>query len=91
MPNGGVTKNTFEMSDTNTKLSILYDQQIEIINVTNELRDKDDCQKKFINDQWKSCDERFKSIERRWYKIVGVLVFISILSPVIAAIIQTSL
>lgn len=76
MPNGGVTRETFMHADTSSQLSILYDQQLEIIYSMKKLRLQDSEQCSRCAERWLDCDTRFKSIEKNGYKIAGALVLL---------------
>jgi hypothetical protein len=90
MPNGGVSKNTFIESDPKTQMSILYDQQTEMIKMLNRLQNKDTNIENHCETRWHECDKRFKNIEKNWYKLAGIILFISLIAPTITAIISTS-
>ncbi len=79
MPNGGITKETFEQSSTDSKLSILFDQQHEMMSSIRTLQNNSSCW-----DQWQSCDQRFKKLERSWYKLAGALLLIAAVAPIIS-------
>lgn len=87
MPNGGVTRDTFKHADINSQLSILYDQQLEIIRSMDKLRihDTDQCSR--CAERWIDCDKRFKVIETNWYKIAGALVLLGAVTPLVTKII----
>jgi hypothetical protein len=87
MPNGGVSKKTFENADTDSKLNILYDQNQELIKTIEDLKNKDNNINTHCIEQWATCDNRFKKIERHWYKITGALVIIAAISPFISTLI----
>lgn len=80
-PNGGVVRDTFERADTNSKLRILYDQQHEIIQSIKSLKDSDSNIAEHCVTQWQGCDERFKKVERNWYKITGIILFLAAIGP----------
>ena len=86
MPNG-ITKQTFLNSDTNTQLSILYDMQAETNNLLKDLKENDTGIKTHCRTQWNTCDDRFKKLEKHWYKVVGVLIFLAAISPFISTVI----
>lgn len=90
MPNGGITKQTFIESDPKTQMSILYDQQTEMIKKLDNLQNKDTNIENHCEERWHSCDKRFKIIERNWYKLAGVIIAISLLVPTIKDIISIS-
>lgn len=83
MPNGGVTKETFLKSDTDAKLSILFDQQQDIISSVGELRDNESSIHIHCQDQWATCDTRFKRLERTWYKLAGAMVLAATVAPIL--------
>jgi len=87
MPNGGLTKQTFEKSDTSSKLDILFDQNQELIQAVKALQCKDNKINKHCREQWGKCDTRFKRLERHSYKIIGVLIFIAAIAPFVSALI----
>jgi hypothetical protein len=82
LPNG-ITKETFERADTDSKLNILYDQQLLIVNSIYELRNKDSNITVHCSDQWSECDRRFKLIEKIWYKLMGGVLLLAIIVPII--------
>lgn len=86
MPNGGVTKETFLKSDTDAKLSILFDQQQDIIYSVQELRDNESSIHLHCQDQWSSCDTRFKKLERTWYKLAGAMVLAATVAPILVTV-----
>ncbi len=69
MPNGGVTKDTFEKTDTNSKLNVLFDQNQELIEIVRSLKHSNNEISLHCQEQWQSCDTRFKKLERYSYKI----------------------
>ena len=87
MPNGGVTRDTFKHADTNSKLSILYDQQLEMIHTMKQLQLHDTQQNTHCVEQWGKCDDRFKSIEKNWYKIAGALVLLGAAVPFVSKLV----
>ena len=88
MPNGGVTRDTFKHADINSQLSILYDQQLEIIRSMDKLRihDTDQCSR--CAERWIDCDKRFKVIETNWYKIAGALILLGAGMPFLSKILK---
>jgi len=87
MPNGGVSKSTFEKSDIGSKLDILYDQNQALIEAVKALQYKDSKINEHCREQWGTCDTRFKKLERHWYKVVGVLIFLAAVSPFVSTLI----
>lgn len=83
MPNG-VTKQTFLQSSTDAKLNILFDQQVLIVEAIQSLHTKDSNITVHCADQWKECDDRFKTIEKNWYKFMGGVLIIALLAPFIS-------
>lgn len=88
MPNGGVTKETFKNADTDSKLDILFDQNQELIQAVKALQCKDSKINEHCREQWAQCDTRFKKLERHWYKIVGVLIFLAAVTPFLSKLIE---
>jgi hypothetical protein len=83
LPNG-VTKQTFLQSSTDAKLNILFDQQVLIVEAIQSLHTKDSNITVHCSDQWKECDDRFKTIEKNWYKFMGGVLIIALLAPFIS-------
>ena len=90
MPNGGITKQTFMESDPKTQMSILYDQQTEMIKKLDNLQNKDSNIETHCEERWHSCDKRFKNIEKNWYKLAGIMLFISLIAPTITVLLSSS-
>src|SRR6056297_752711 len=86
LPNG-VTKETFLNANTDSKLDILFDQNQELIQVVKTLQCKDNKINQHCQEQWQTCDTRFKKLERHWYKIAGGLVFLAAAAPFISTLI----
>jgi hypothetical protein len=82
LPNG-VSKETFERADTDSKLNILFDQQLLIVESISCLRTKDSNISVHCDTQWKGCDSKFKLIEKNWYKLMGGVLLLAIIVPII--------
>lgn len=86
MPNG-ITKETFLNADTDSKLDILFDMQVEAIQAIKALQCKDSKINAHCREQWKNCDSRFKKIERNWYTLAGGLLLLATVMPFISTLI----
>ncbi len=87
MPNGGIAKSTFEKSDIDSKLDILFDQNQSLIDAVKTLQCKDSKINAHCQEQWQACDTRFKKLEKHSNKIIGVLIFIAAAAPFISALV----
>lgn len=72
MPNGGMPKETYERLSAESKLDVLFDQQVEIIGFIQTLKKDDDntneCFKKALTEQMSKCETRFRALEgfQKW-------------------------
>ena len=91
MPNGGVTRKTFEDTPTDGKLNILFDQQAHMIQAMRDMKILDIDQQTQYNKQcaqrYKECDNRFKVIELGWAKLVGGVLLMAVVMPVISTMV----
>ena len=91
MPNGGITKQTFEAAETEGKLNILFDQQTHMIQAMDDMKKTDVSQHNQYTEscasRYKDCDNRFKTIEIGWAKVVGGALIFSIIMPIISTMV----
>lgn len=91
MPNGGITRKTFESATTEGKLSILFDQQLHIIESMRCLKNKDSDINDACRDRMQKCDQRFKVLEISWAKLAGGILILAVIVPIISTIIIKSI
>ena len=87
MPNGGITKQTFESTTTDGKLSILFDQQAHIIQTMDDMKQTDNSHDAQCHTRWIECDVRFKKIEIGWAKVVGGILILAVIVPIISTVV----
>lgn len=84
MPNGGVTKETFQCMDADAKLNVLFDQQSDMILSITDLRTQDSNAGVSLATQKDLCDHRFRKIEKVVYMGLGGAGLLSFSAAIIA-------
>ena len=86
----GIKKDSYREMQDSDKLNVLFDLHKELYNELKSFKFQKQTdleeQKDHCSRVWIDCDERFKKIESKGYKILGALIFLNFAIPIIAYI-----